>query len=281
MAAFSSSDRSPTRAQSSSNEENAKRKPPAVKNPLPPRHSSGAFSSTSTRAPCSRAESAAHMAALPPPTTTTSKAFACVLTLGHDLADLDLRRDVRVVGNVGEELLAVGAHPLLEIADRVEVEMAGADERRCRARSATRDALVDLVPDQAGLLESLAHQPHVPVLVVVVIELLPGLVGVEHADANHRGLLGVLRTLVPTVGGVKLTSDASRAHDPGTRRSPCGLRSSIRPSSPPSSAPSSSCATCARARRSPCSAISRRAASTSPRPLPPRSRSAPTSTRCA
>jgi hypothetical protein len=50
----------------------AKRKPPAVKKPLPPRHASGAFSSTSTFAPASRAESAAHIAALPPPTTTTS-----------------------------------------------------------------------------------------------------------------------------------------------------------------------------------------------------------------
>src|SRR5262249_40991652 len=44
-------------------------------NPLPPRHASGAFSSTRTRAPCSRADSAAHMAAFPPPTTTTSWAI--------------------------------------------------------------------------------------------------------------------------------------------------------------------------------------------------------------
>src|SRR5215470_3512909 len=100
--------------------------------------------------------------------------------------------------------------------------MTDADERRRRAGSSTRDALVDLVPNESGVLESLAHQPHVPVLVVVVIEFLAGLVGVEHADANHRGLLGVLRTLVPTVGGVKLTSNTPRAHDPGTRRSPCG-----------------------------------------------------------
>src|SRR5262249_34704450 len=195
--------------------------------------------------------------------------------------DLNLRGDVGVVRNVGEELLAVGAYALLEVGERVEVEVTDADERRGRSRRATGDALVDLVPDQAGVLESLAHQPHVPVLVVVVIELLAGLVRVDDADANHRGLLGVLGTLVPTVGGVKLTSGAPRAHHPETRRSPCGLRSSIRPSSPPSSAPSSSCATCVRARRSPCSAISPRAANTSRRPLPPRRRSAPTSTRCA
>ena len=72
MDAFSSSERSPTISQTSSKLLNAKRKPPAVKNPLPPRHASGAFSTTSVLAPASRAESAAHMAALPPPTTITS-----------------------------------------------------------------------------------------------------------------------------------------------------------------------------------------------------------------
>src|SRR6266850_689871 len=72
MDAFSSSERSPTISHTSSKLLNAKRKPPAVKNPLPPRHVSGAFSTTSVRAPASRADSAAHMAALPPPTTITS-----------------------------------------------------------------------------------------------------------------------------------------------------------------------------------------------------------------
>src|SRR5262249_22951820 len=66
------SERSPTSSHTSSKLLNAKRKPPAVKNPLPPRHASGAFSTTSVRAPSSRAESAAHIAALPPPTTITS-----------------------------------------------------------------------------------------------------------------------------------------------------------------------------------------------------------------
>ena len=72
MTAFSSSERSPTISHSSSKHLKAKRKPPAVKKPLPPRQASGAFSSTSTRAPCSWADSAAHIAALPPPTTITS-----------------------------------------------------------------------------------------------------------------------------------------------------------------------------------------------------------------
>src|SRR6266853_1423073 len=49
------------------------RKRPAVKRELPPASASGARSSTSTRLADSRAESAAHRAALPPPTTTTSQ----------------------------------------------------------------------------------------------------------------------------------------------------------------------------------------------------------------
>src|SRR6266581_1599798 len=191
MAAFSSSERSPTSEHRSSKDVNAKRNPPAVKKPLPPRHSSGAFSRTSTRAPCPRAESAAHIAALPPPTTTTS--YADALTLAHDLADLDLRSDVRVVRDVGHQLLAVSAHPLLEVADRIEVEVADADERRGRSRRAAGNAFVDFVADQAGVLEALTHEPHVPVLVIVVIELLARLIGVEHADANHENPPSVRR----------------------------------------------------------------------------------------
>src|SRR2546429_9847948 len=81
-------------------------RPPAVRKPLPPRQASGAFSTTSTRAPTSRAESAAHMAALPPPTTMTSCA-AGTAALPDDLADLNLRLDVRVVRDVAHDLLAV------------------------------------------------------------------------------------------------------------------------------------------------------------------------------
>src|SRR2546427_3023290 len=46
---------------------------PAVKRELPPASASGARSRTSTRCADSRAESAAHRAALPPPTTITSQ----------------------------------------------------------------------------------------------------------------------------------------------------------------------------------------------------------------
>src|SRR5204862_3185889 len=110
MDAFSSSERSPTSSHISSKLLNAKRKPPAVKKPLPPRQASGAFSSTRTRAPASRAESAAHMAALPPPTTMTSYAVELIRSSADDLADLDLRRDVGVVRDVVDQRLAVSAH---------------------------------------------------------------------------------------------------------------------------------------------------------------------------
>src|SRR6266540_2925589 len=49
------------------------RKSPAVKRELPPASDSGARSRTSTRRADSRAERAAHRAALPPPTTITSQ----------------------------------------------------------------------------------------------------------------------------------------------------------------------------------------------------------------
>src|SRR5216684_4957320 len=49
------------------------RKRPAVKRELPPASASGARSRTRTRCADSRAESAAHKAALPPPTTITSQ----------------------------------------------------------------------------------------------------------------------------------------------------------------------------------------------------------------
>src|SRR5688500_7530836 len=57
---------------------------PAVKRELPPASSSGARSRTSTLSANSRAESAAHSAALPPPTTTTSYAISIRLDVRLD-----------------------------------------------------------------------------------------------------------------------------------------------------------------------------------------------------
>src|SRR5881409_2148701 len=99
---------------------------------------------------------------------------------------MDLRLDVRVVRDVGHDLLAVGAHPLLEVGDRVEVEVAGGDVGRRRAGCAARDSLVHLGPDQAEGLEALGRELHVLVPVVVHIELLALTGGVQDADADHR-----------------------------------------------------------------------------------------------
>src|SRR5947207_4344200 len=52
---------------------------PAVKAELPPWSPNAAHSSTATETPCSRAASAAHIAALPPPTTTTSYSLIAFL----------------------------------------------------------------------------------------------------------------------------------------------------------------------------------------------------------
>src|SRR2546425_7401269 len=58
------------------------RRSPAVKRELPPASASGARSRTSTRCADSRAESAAHRAALPPPTTITSQSAIGVALCG-------------------------------------------------------------------------------------------------------------------------------------------------------------------------------------------------------
>src|SRR5574341_1043169 len=186
MEAFSSSERSPTSSHSSSKLLKANRKPPAVKKPFPPRHASGAFSSTSTRAPCSRAESAAQRAALPPPITMTSYAWATGTPSAHDLADLDLWRDVGEVGHVGEQLLAVRLHRRLKGVDRLEIEVTDARERGGRARRAGGEPLVHLPADEAEAAEALLDERHVLLQVVVVVELLPLAGRVQHGNADHR-----------------------------------------------------------------------------------------------
>ena len=82
----------------------------------------------------------------------------------------------------------MGAHPLLEVSDRVEVEVAGGDVGRGRAGCAARDPLVHLAPDQAEGLEALGRELHVLVLVVVDVELLAFACRVQHRDADHGNL---------------------------------------------------------------------------------------------
>src|SRR2546428_253947 len=61
--------------------------------------------------------------------------------LPDDLADLDLRLDVREIGDVAQELLAVLAHPLLEVGERIEVDVADRHVRRGSAGRAAAEAL--------------------------------------------------------------------------------------------------------------------------------------------
>src|SRR3989304_5173642 len=78
LEAISSGVRSGANAMMSSAPSYAKRIFPSVHDLLPPRSDSGARSSTSTLAPCSRAERAAQSAAFPPPTTITSYFFCSI-----------------------------------------------------------------------------------------------------------------------------------------------------------------------------------------------------------
>src|SRR2546427_260857 len=109
--------------------------------------------------------------------------------LPDDLADLDLRLDVRVIRDVAHDLLAVLAHPLLEVGDPVEVDVRDGDVGRRRAGRAARDALVRLGPHEAELAEALADQRQVLPDEVVVVELLALAGRVQDRDADHGNLL--------------------------------------------------------------------------------------------
>src|SRR5262245_40595153 len=83
---------------------------------LPPDSASEAHSSTTTPAPCSRAERAAQSAALPAPTTMTSCSGLSIAGLGLERLDLHLApldgAAGRVVGAVAE---LEGERPLREL----------------------------------------------------------------------------------------------------------------------------------------------------------------------
>src|SRR6266705_354563 len=109
--------------------------------------------------------------------------------LPDDLADLDLRLDVREIGDVAQELLAVLAHPLLEVGERIEVDVPDRHVRRRSAWRTTAEAFVHLGAHQPEAAQALAHELHVPVDVVIVVELLVFACRVEHGNADHDNLL--------------------------------------------------------------------------------------------
>lgn len=108
------------------------------------------------------------------------------------LGDLELRLDVRVVGHVGHDRLAVRGHARLERLERLDEERARRDERRRRTGCAAAEALVDGIARHRGAELLLDHR-HVPVAVVRVVEGRAGLVRVHHGHLEHRRLPGGCR----------------------------------------------------------------------------------------
>src|SRR5262249_25437661 len=112
----------------------------------------------------------------PPPRRRLSSPWP----LADDLADLDLRLDIRVIRHVRHDLLTVLPHPLLKLLDLTEVDVPDGDIRRRGAWRAARLALVHLGANQTEAGQALADQLHVLVDVVVMVELFARLVGVQH-----------------------------------------------------------------------------------------------------
>src|SRR6266511_462896 len=102
-----------------------------------------------------------------------------------DLADLDLGGDIRVIGDVAHDLLAVGADAVLELGRGIEVEVSGGHEGSRGAGPAPGEALVDLVAQHAVALEPIHDHGQMLLSVVGVIEPLAGRVRIENRDAHH------------------------------------------------------------------------------------------------
>src|SRR5437867_9685716 len=102
-----------------------------------------------------------------------------------DLADLDLGGDIRVIGDVAHDLLAVGADAVLELGRGIEVEVAGGHEGSRGAGPAPGEAFIDLVAQHAVALEPIHDHGQMLLSVVGVIEPLAGRVRIENRDAHH------------------------------------------------------------------------------------------------
>src|SRR5580692_8876820 len=101
-----------------------------------------------------------------------------------DLADLNHRSEVGVIGDVAHDFLGVRTEATLKGLHRVAENVAHANMGARRPRSAARQPLVDRV-----VLAAVAHaglyQRHVLVTVVLVIESSSGRVGIHHTDFDH------------------------------------------------------------------------------------------------
>jgi hypothetical protein len=117
-----------------------------------------------------------------------------------NLTDLDLRRDVCVVGNVTHDLRAMSTDPLLKVRCCIEVQMTSGNEWRRRTWTAARHAFIDFVANHPGTLKSIHNQGQVLAGVIVVVKALAGFVWVKNCDTNHAGFLSVDRIPRRTVG---------------------------------------------------------------------------------
>src|ERR1700674_1441928 len=99
-------------------------------------------------------------------------------------ADLNCRRDVGVIGNVGHDLLGVRAERAAEGLDRIEIEMAHGGEAGLGAGGAAFDAVLDrdLLACRAEFF--LPHR-HVLLAVIIDVELAALVARVEHAHLDH------------------------------------------------------------------------------------------------
>src|SRR5262245_41494319 len=110
-----------------------------------------------------------------------------------NLTDLDLRRDVCVVGDVAHDLCTVSTDPLLKVRCCIEVQMTCGNEWRRRTWTATCQPLVDFIANHT--LESILHHGQMLPGVIGVVKTLAGFVRVKDCDTNHAGSLSVTELL--------------------------------------------------------------------------------------
>ena len=101
-----------------------------------------------------------------------------------NIADLNNRGQIRVIGNIRHDCLRVRAECRLKCLYGIEVEVAHCDvSSRCTGRSAGKSS-IDRVVCAGGAKFVLAHR-HVLLFVLAVVETRSGRVWVHHPDFYH------------------------------------------------------------------------------------------------